>query len=177
MRALLLSLPLCFLAATAFAADLPKVGDPAPKFEMTGTDGKVYTNKDFEGKKAVIIAWFPRAFTGGCTQECKSFREAGKELKNYDVAYFTASNDPVQKNKDFAKKLDLDYPILSDPDSKNAKAFGVLNEDRNAANRVTFIIGKNGKILAVDDKVKTATHAQDLAKQLDQLGVAHKDSK
>lgn len=177
MRAILLSIPLCLLAVTAVAADLPKVGDRAPQFEMTGTDGKVYTNKDFEGKKAVIIAWFPRAFTGGCTKECKSFNEAGEQLKEFEVAYFTASNDPVDKNKEFAKSLELDYPILSDPENKNAKAFGVLREDGKAANRVTFIIGKDGKILAVDDKVKTETHAQDLAKQLEQLGVPRKGSK
>lgn len=177
MRAILLAIPLCFLAATAIAADLPKVGDPAPEFKMTGTDGKVYSNKDFAGKKAVIIAWFPRAFTPGCTKECKSFRESSEQLKKFDVAYFTASTDPVEKNKEFAKSLDLDYPILSDPEGTNAKAFGVLTPDGKAASRVTFVIGKDGKILAVDDKVKTEAHAQDLAKQLEKLGVAHQESK
>lgn len=177
MRSLLVAIPLCFMAASVIAADMPKVGDAAPEFEMTGTDGKVYKNKDFLGKQAVIIAWYPRAFTGGCTKECKSFRESGRELKEFQVAYFTASTDPVEKNKDFAKSLDLDYPILSDPEGKNAKAFGVLREDGKAANRVTFIIGSNGKILAVDDKVKTDTHAQDLAKQLEQLGVPRKGAK
>lgn len=177
MRSLLLAIPLCLVAASISAADLPKVGDAAPKFEMTGTDGKVYTNKDFLGKKAVIIAWYPRAFTGGCTKECKSFQEAGSELKAYEVAHFTASTDPVEKNKEFAKSLNLDYPILSDPEGKNAKAFGVLKDDGKAANRVTFVIGANGKILAVDDKVKTDTHAQDLAKQLESLGVPHKSAK
>lgn len=177
MRSLLLAIPLCFMSATLFAADLPKVGDAAPEFQMTGTDGKVYTNKDFVGKQAVIIAWYPRAFTGGCTKECKSFREGGRELKEFQVAYFTASTDPVEKNKEFAKSLDLDYPILSDPEGKNAKAFGVLRPDGKAANRVTFVIGSNGKILAVEDKVQTETHAQDLAKELEKLGVPHKASK
>jgi len=177
MRTLLLAMSLCFLAVPVSAADLPKVGDAAPDFEMTGSDGKVYKAKDFVGKQAVIIAWFPRAFTGGCTKECKSFREAGTQLKEFQVAYFTASTDPVAKNADFAKSLDLDYPILCDPDNKAAKAFGVLREDGKAANRVTFVIGSNGKILAVDDKVKTETHAQDLAKMLEQLGVPRKGGK
>jgi thioredoxin-dependent peroxiredoxin len=177
MRSLVLAIPLCFLAATLMAAELPKVGDAAPEFEMTGSDGKVYKAKDFVGKQAVIVAWFPRAFTGGCTKECKSFREASAELKEFQVAYFTASNDPVAENTKFAKSLDLDYPILSDPDNKNAKLFGVLRDDGKAANRVTFIIGSNGKILAVDDKVKTDTHAQDLAKELEKLGVPRKGAK
>jgi peroxiredoxin Q/BCP len=125
----------------------------------------------------VIIAWFPRAFTGGCTKECKSFRASGMQLKEFQVAYFTASTDPVDKNTEFAKSLDLDYPILSDPESKAAKAFGVLREDGKAANRVTFVIGSNGKVLAVDDKVKTETHAEDLAKMLEQLGVPRKGGK
>ncbi len=177
MRSLLLAIPLCFLAATVLGADLPKVGDTAPDFEMTGTDGKVYKAKDFVGKEAVIVAWFPRAFTGGCTKECKSLRESGALLKEFQVAYFTASTDPVEKNKEFAKSLDLDYPILSDPEGKNAKAFGVLRDDGKAANRVTFIIGSNGKILAVDSKVSVESHAQDLAKQLEQLGVPRKGAK
>ncbi len=177
MRTLLLTIPLCFMAAFAIAADMPKVGDMAPDFEMTGTDGKVYKAKDFVGKEAVVIAWYPRAFTGGCTKECKSFRESGAQLKDFKVAYFTASTDPVDKNKEFAKSLDLDYPILSDPEGKNAKMFGVLRDDGKAANRVTFIIGSNGKVLAVDDKVKTETHAQDIAGQLEKLGVPRKGGK
>jgi peroxiredoxin Q/BCP len=177
MRTLLLAIPMCFIAAFAFAAELPKVGDTAPEFEMTGTDGKVYKSKDFIGKQAVVIAWYPRAFTPGCTKECKSFRESGAELKEFEAAYFTASTDTVEKNKDFAKELQLDYPILSDPDGKNAKAFGVLKEDGKAANRVTFIIGSNGKLLAIDDKVKTESHAKDIVAQLEKLGVPRKGTK
>lgn len=177
MRTLLLSIPLCFIAAFAFGADLPKVGESAPEFEMTGSDGKVYKSKDFIGKQAVVIAWFPKAFTRGCENECKSFRASGAQLKDFQVAYFTASTDTVERNKEFAKSLDLDYPILSDPEGKNAKAFGVLREAGNMANRVTFVIGSNGKILAVDDKVKTESHAQDIAAELEKLGVPRKGAK
>ncbi|MDX1929276.1 MAG: redoxin domain-containing protein [Pirellulaceae bacterium] len=165
------------LANNAGAQDALKVGAAAPAFEMKGSDGKTYTAKDFNGKQAVIIAWFPRAFTGGCTKECKSMKESGELLKGFDVAYFTASTDPVEKNADFAKSLDLDYPILCDPEGKNAKMFGVLKPDGKAANRVTFIIGKDGKILAVDDMVKTESHGKDLADQLSKLGVAKKSAK
>jgi len=168
---------MAFMAfSSAVAADGIKVGDKAPEFEMKGSDGKTYSAKDFVGKQAVVIAWFPRAFTGGCTKECKSFKDSGAKLKEYQVAYFTASTDPVEKNAEFAKSLELDYPILCDPEGKNAKMFGVLKPDGKAANRVTFIIGKDGKILAVDDMVKTETHGQELSEQLAKLGVAKKAS-
>lgn len=173
--AVCLSIP--SLAPKAVAQDAIKVGAKVPEFEMKGSDGKTYSAKDFQGKQAVIIAWFPRAFTGGCTKECKSMKESGELLKGYDVAYFTASTDPVEKNADFAKSLDLDYPILCDPEGKNAKMFGVLKPDGKAANRVTFIIGKDGKLLAVDEMVKTESHGKDLAEQLAKLGVEKKAAK
>lgn len=172
-----LAIVLCGMSASVLWADLPKVGESAPEFEMKGTDGKLHSLKDYVGKQAVIIAWFPRAFTGGCTKECKSMKEAGDLLKKFDVAYFTASTDKIEGEKGnaaFAKSLGLDYPILSDPDGKNAKLFGVLSTGRNAASRVTFVIGKEGKILAVIDKVKTESHGADLAQLLSELNVPQK---
>ncbi len=117
--------------AGAVRAEL-KVGDKAPAFELKGSDGKTYTLDQFKGKSAVVIAWFPKAFTGGCTKECKSLRANSKALHELDVAYFTASVDTPELNKKFAESLDLDYPILSDPDKSVAKAYGVLIENRPA---------------------------------------------
>jgi thioredoxin-dependent peroxiredoxin len=174
MRTLLVLMLSIALVSPSFAEGMPKVGDKAPAFEMTGSDGKTYAAKDFEGKQAVIIAWFPRAFTRGCTAECKSMRDSSAMLKEYNVAYFTASTDSVDKNAEFAKSLMLDYPILCDPDGKNAKLFGVLKPDGAVANRVTFVIGQDGKVIAVEEKVQTESHGQDLAKLLEKLGVAKK---
>src|SRR3954447_21805618 len=112
---------------TAGAADAPKVGDKAPDFTLKASDGKTYSLADFKGKKGVVIAWFPKAFTGGCTAECKSFKANGEALKATDVAYFTASVDTPETNAKFAESLSLDYPILSDPEKSTAKAYGVLN--------------------------------------------------
>ncbi|QDV22443.1 peroxiredoxin family protein [Aureliella helgolandensis] len=159
------------------AAEALKVGDKAPEFVMQGSDGKTYAAKDFLDKQAVIVAWFPKAFTGGCTKECKSMKESGEQLKKFNVAYFTASTDTVKVNGDFAKSLDLDYPILCDPKGQNAGMFGVLREGKNMANRVTFVIGKDGKIAAILDEVSTESHGQDLAKLLKELGVESKASK
>jgi thioredoxin-dependent peroxiredoxin len=122
------------------------------------------------------VAWFPRAFTGGCTKECQSFKNDGAKIRGYEVADFTASNDPVEQNKKFAESLGVDYPILSDPDSSVAQKYGVLNETAKgkAAKRWTFYIGADGKILAIDKEVKTDTHGTDVASKLGTLGVAKK---
>src|SRR6185312_14013909 len=73
---------------SARAADEPKVGDKAPDFTLKASDGKTYSLADFKGKKGVVIAWFPKAFTGGCTAECKSFKANSDSLKSTNVAYF-----------------------------------------------------------------------------------------
>lgn len=146
------------------------VGDVAPSFSLVGSDGKTYTNEDFNGQKIIVIAWFPKAFTGGCTKECKSLRESGELLRGYQVAYFTASVDPAEKNAEFAKSLELDYPILSDPSKTFAMQLGCLN-GRGMSNRWTYYIGKDNKILFVDKKVKADGHAKAIVKKLDELGV------
>jgi thioredoxin-dependent peroxiredoxin len=166
------------LTAKASAAEL-KVGDPAPSFEMQGSDGKTYKLDDFKGKQAVVIAWFPRAFTPGCTKECKSMKESGDAIRKYDVTYFTASTDAVdgpKGNKKFAESLELDYPILSDPKGETAKAYGVLN-DKKMASRVTIYIDREGKIAHIDKKVNTDTHGADMAKKLKEIGVKEKVQK
>lgn len=162
------------ITGIAGAAEL-KVGDTAPDFTMLGSDGKSYTLSELNKQgKAVVVAWFPRAFTGGCTKECTSFKNDGAKMRGYEVAYFTASNDTADKNKAFAESLTVDYPILSDPDSSVAKKYGVLNAAGTAAQRWTFYIGADGKILAIDKSVKTETHGADVAGRLGELGVARK---
>jgi thioredoxin-dependent peroxiredoxin len=162
------------MVSTSLAADELKVGDDAPNFELAGSDGKTHKLADYKGKQAIVIAWFPRAFTPGCTKECESFRDNGKAIREFDVAYFTASTDDAEKNKKFAESLKTDYPILSDPEGKLASALGIYNADKKFANRVTFYIGKDGKILAIDKAVKTTSHGSDVAARLKELGVAKK---
>jgi peroxiredoxin Q/BCP len=170
----LVSLFAFLFAGTFFSSGAElKVGDNAPNFELKGSDGKTYRLSDFKGKKPVVIAWFPKAFTGGCTKECKALKEQGDEIRKYDVAYFTASVDEPEQNKKFAESLSVDYPILSDPTKETARAYGVLNE-RGMANRWTFYIDKNGKIAQIDKKVNTETHGKDIAAELKNLGVSSK---
>ena len=159
--------------AVAQAAEL-SVGDKAPALKLAASDGKTYSLADFKGKKAVVIAWFPRAFTQGCTVECKSLAANGDKIRKYDVAYFMASVDPVEGekgNKAFAESEKADFPMLSDPSKEVAAAYGVLNTERGFANRWTFYIDKNGTITAIDKAVKPPTSAEDMLAKLAELKV------
>src|SRR5438270_9992662 len=119
MRSLLAATLVLGLASAAAAqtADL-KVGDQAPNFKLQATDGKTYQLSDFKGKQAVVLAWFPAAFTRGCTIECKSLSEHGDMIEKYNVTYFMASVDPIEGekgNKAFAEAHNAHFPLLSDP--------------------------------------------------------------
>jgi peroxiredoxin Q/BCP len=165
---------LLLAAPLSRAADAePKVGDAAPDFSLPGSDGKTYKLSDFKGKQAVVLAWFPKAFTGGCTKECKSIRANSGKLKPLNVAYFTASVDAPEENARFAKSLELDYPILSDPDKKTATAYGVVHEGRAVAERWTFYIDKEGIIKAIDKGVQKRTDqaGEDIAAKVKELGL------
>jgi len=162
-----------FVSLPAQAEEL-KVGDAAPDFKLQGSDGKTYQLSDFRGKQAVVIAWFPKAFTGGCTKECQALREQGDAVRAFNVAYFTASTDTPEVNKKFAESLSLDYPILSDPTKTTAEAYGVVNATRQVPQRWTYYIGADGKVLYIDKSVKPTSHGTDIAKKLGELGVAKK---
>jgi peroxiredoxin Q/BCP len=160
------------MTSQAPAVDL-KVGDMAPDFSLEATDGKTYKLSSFRGKQAVVIAWFPKAYTQGCTIECKSLAANGSKIRQFDVSYFMASVDPLSENKGFAEQEKADFPLLSDPTKKTAEAYGVMNT-RGMANRWTFYIGKDGKIQAIEKQVKPATSAEDMIAKLGELGTAKK---
>jgi peroxiredoxin Q/BCP len=157
--------------AAAARADGPAVGDLAPDFTLKASDGKTYTLSDFRGKQAVVVAWFPKAYTSGCTVECKSLAENGHLIRKFDVTYFMASVDPLEDNVGFAKAQSADFPLLSDPTKETARAYGVLNTF-GIASRHTFYIGVDGTVLAIDRGVRPATAAEDMAAKLAELGVA-----
>lgn len=162
----------CFVSLIGFSATANelKVGDTAPDFNLQATTGDFYQLSDFKGKKAVVLAWYPMANTRGCTIECKSLTEQGHLIRAYDVSYVMASVDPLDDNRDFAKKTGADFPMLSDPSKVTAKAYDVLNLFR-VASRVTFYISKEGKILKVDEDINPKTAAEDIAKNLATLGI------
>jgi peroxiredoxin Q/BCP len=169
-----------------------KVGDMAPDFTLQGTDGKTHRLSEYRGKTNVVVAWFPKAFTQGCTIECKSLAENGDKIKKYDVTYFMASVDSIEDNTAFAKattvalqgrngqptgntveKKEADFPMLADPTKATATKYGVLNQ-AGVANRWTFYIDKTGKVAAIDTAVRPATSAEDMIAKLEELKVAKK---
>jgi peroxiredoxin Q/BCP len=158
------------VGASAQTAEL-KVGDPAPNFKLQASDGKTYQLSDFKGKQAVVVAWFPKAFTQGCTIECKSLAANGDKIRKFDVAYFMASVDPLDQNTKFAAEQKADFPLLSDPTKDVAKSYGVLMA-AGLANRWTFYIDKDGKIAHIDKAVRPATSAEDMIAKLGELKVA-----
>ena len=93
-------------------------------------------------------------------------------IREYDVAYFAASVDDADTNRRFAESLEADYPILSDPEKTVSAAYGALKPEGGTANRWTFYIGTDGKILAIDQKVDVKTAGAAIAKKLGELGVA-----
>ena len=147
-----------------------EVGDIAPDFSLQGTDGQTHRLTNYRGREAVVLAWFPKAYTRGCTIECKSLAEYGHLLKKFTATYFMVSVDPIEDNIGFAKQQKADFPLLNDPTKQTARAYDVLSE-KGFAFRHTFYISKDGKILTIDRNVNPATSAQDMAKMLAELEI------
>ena len=150
-----------------------EVGDKAPDFLLEATDGNTYSLQQFLNKEAVVIAWYPKAFTGGCTLECRSLAQNGHLLKELEVAYFMASVDPIEKNVKFAIENGADFPLLSDPTKKTAKAYDVLAL-YGFPKRHTIYIDKAGEVMYVDKNVNPETSAEDMASKLIELGVSRR---
>jgi len=146
-----------------------KAGDPAPDFSLLGSDGRGYRLSDLRGD-AVVIAWFPKAFTPGCTKECESLGSSRAVLGQFKVRYFGANVDTPETNRRFATSLGIDYPVLSDPDRGVARAYGVIGAS-GFPSRWTFYIGTDGRILEIDKRVQVATHGKDVAARLTELEV------
>lgn len=162
MKVLALMLGLVTVPAVAL-----EVGDIAPDFALKASDGRTYQLSDYRGRQTVVLAWFPKAFTSGCTLECKSLAEDGHLIRRYRAVYFMASVDSLETNREFAAAQNADFPLLSDPSRETAQAYGVLRG--TVARRHTFYIGPNGRVLAIDRNVKPATSAGDMAAMLERL--------
>ena len=105
------AITLVLLVMWSVSSHALEVGDMAPDFSLQGSDGKVYRLADYRGKETVVLAWFPKAFSNGCTIECKSLAENGHLIKKFNASYFMASVDPLEDNKGFAKEQKADFPL------------------------------------------------------------------
>jgi peroxiredoxin len=128
-----------------------KVGDMAPDFTLPATTGEKVTLSSFRGKQAVVLAFFPAAFTGGCTKEMQTYQLGIDKFKGSDAAVFGISEDNTPSQQEFAKKLGLSFPLLSDfATRKVAEEYGVLIPEYGVANRVTFVVDKDGRISYIE---------------------------
>jgi len=148
-------------------------GDPAPDFELTASDARTYRLSAFRGHSAVVIAWFPKAFTGGCTAECESIGASRTMLDQFKVVYFGASVDRPETNRQFAASMGIDFPILSDPGKSVARAYGVVGPS-GFPSRWTFYIGIDGRIERIDKQVRPGGHGLDIEKTLTALQTARR---
>ena len=146
-----------------------KVGDKAPDFTLMDEQGRPVSLKDFLGKKPVILYFYPKDFSPGCTTEACRFRDDYKTYEEKGAAVIGVSLDTVESHTKFSEKYNLPFPILSDNKKEVAKAYGVLGIGGIWAKRVTFIIDKEGKIAAIFPKVDVKRHSEEVLKALEQL--------
>ncbi|MDQ3815258.1 MAG: redoxin domain-containing protein, partial [Armatimonadota bacterium] len=144
-----------------------EVGTTAPDFALSDQNNKVHKLSDYKGK-TVVLAFYPKDMTKGCTLEAHSLTKALNEFEKRGVQVFGVSVQDVASKKQFCDKENITYPLLADTEKTVSRAYGVLN-DRGVSNRVTFVVGPEGTITAVDRSVNVGQHAQDLLTLLDEL--------
>jgi peroxiredoxin Q/BCP len=161
------------ITTTARAADkpaMPKVGDTAPAFTAKATDGSTISLADFKGKSNVVLYFYPKDDTPGCTKQACGIRDDYSAFKNLDAVVLGVSFDSVESHQKFTAKHNLPFPLLADTDKTIAKAYGIADDTTGVAPRVTFVIGKDGKIALVIPKVNPGTHSEEVRKALAELG-------
>ena len=147
---------------SAFGASMPKVGDKAPDFSVAASDGTTVHLKDYIGKGNIVLYFYPKDDTPGCTKEACGIRDTFDEFKGLNAIVLGVSFDSVESHKQFIAKYKLPFVLLADTDKKIAKAYGVADDNSPVASRVTFVIDKQGKITYVNPKVNPATHSAEL---------------
>jgi peroxiredoxin Q/BCP len=143
-------------------ADMPKVGDTAPSFTGTDQDGKTVKLADFAGKKTVLLYFYPKDFTGGCTKEACGLRDRMGELQTNNVEVIGVSFDSVDSHKKFIAQYNLNFTLLADPDGKIVGLYDAKMPLMNMAKRVSFLIGTDGKIVHVTDAMSPQTHFDEM---------------
>ncbi len=133
-------------------APVPAVGQPAPAYALPDQDGKTHTSAQDKGH-VTLLAFYPADFTGGCTREAHALTTAAPDLTKMGVKVYGVSVQDSKSHKSFCTQEGITYTLLADTQKKAAKAYGVFIPGANIAGRVTFIIGKDGKVAYVDNAV------------------------
>ncbi len=155
----------------------PQMNDPAPPFTRPASNSQIVSLKDYKGKKNVVIYFYPKDDTPGCTVQACGFRDTIKPIENEDAVVLGVSPDGLKSHDKFIKKFDLPFLLLSDEDHKMATDYGVWVEKSMygrkymGIERTTFIVDKNGKIVHVFEKVKPQGHNEEVLALLKSIEV------
>lgn len=152
-----------------------KLGNRAPAFALLDQNGEKVSLSDFKGEKNVVLYFYPKAMTPGCTTQACGLRDSAKALAKLDAVAMGISPDPVARLKKFEIKEELNFSLLSDEDHSIADKYGVwglkkfMGREFMGIIRSTFIINKDGKLVHIMDKVKTKSHDADVLEILKSL--------
>lgn len=155
----------------------PKIGNLAPAFTLRNQDDEKVSLKDFRDQQNVVLYFYPKAMTPGCTVQACGIRDSKAQLKKLDTVVLGVSPDPVARLGKFIDKQDLNFTLLSDEDHAIAEKYGVwglkkfMGKEFMGILRTTFIIGKDGRLKHVMDKVKTKSHHDDVIALIKELGL------
>jgi peroxiredoxin Q/BCP len=171
-RRIFSTLSVALMTALSFganAAETPKVGDKAPVVSGKDQDGKSWNLADEVGKKVLLLYFYPKDDTPGCTKEACGLRDRMSDLKKQDVEVIGVSFDNGESHKAFIGKYQLNFPLLADTDGKIADAYGVRLPGKSMARRVSFLIGLDGKIAHVTDNRDAAVHLSEMSDAIQKL--------
>ncbi len=163
---------LSILMMSLFLSDKPRVGEPAPNFSGIATGGKIVSLEDYKGRW-LILYFYPKAFTRGCTIESCGLRDSYADLAKLNASVIGVSFDGIEKQEEFKKAYELPFDLISDKDKSIAKIYDVVGVLKLYAKRKTFLIDPEGMIAHIFDKVDATTHPQDI---IDLLAGFMKDS-
>ncbi len=153
------------LGLAAEAADI-KEGMKAPAFTAQDQDGRTIRLQDYAGKSAVVLYFYPKDDTPGCTKEACSLRDGSADLKAAGAVVLGVSSDDAASHKAFASKFNLPFSLLADPERKIIDAYGVRMPVVGVAKRVTFLIDREGVVRKVLTDVQTAAHDRQVLQEL-----------
>jgi peroxiredoxin Q/BCP len=162
-----------FLASYAVSpaadSETPKPGDQAPRVDGKDQDGNSWKLADQIGKAVVLLYFYPKDDTPGCTKEACGFRDRIEDLKQDGVQVVGVSFDSAESHQKFISKYKLNFPLLADTDGKIADAYGVRMPGKSMARRVSFLIGLDGKIAHVTDSPNADVHLSEMKAAAEQL--------
>jgi peroxiredoxin Q/BCP len=146
----------------------PVIGKPAPDFTLQSTTGESISLRQFKGKKTVILYFYPKDETPGCTREACDFRDRNADFEKFDTVILGVSTDGLESHQRFKDKNRLPFPLLADEDATVSKLYGVYKQ-RNlygkkymGIERTTFVIDRTGRIAQIYPKVKVDGHIEQL---------------